>query len=272
MLESLLKKADIETSEFYRPPFRCFTCTQYIKPNTEHADRLAEAAFYLLFSDQRENSLVFSITELKNSNFKLHEQERLDFALKSGILSATRKGFLVRSSSAFSFIHKSLQEFLAAYPIARNTHLNLIDEVISGYLHRHKGACLDMSKVFIFLCGLDIMAANKLSGMMDERNNARVKSRFNDELSDIIIRGYMEAVANSHTSIALTLSHLECDCYNMKDANSVWKMNTFNLLSLSVRRYLTDRDSPVPDIDSSPANVESPSHIEFNLSSCHMLK
>ncbi|KAH3890870.1 uncharacterized protein LOC127853277 [Dreissena polymorpha] len=186
LLESLLKKANSETSEFQRPPFRCFTGTQYIKPNNEQVDCLAEAAFYLLFSDKRENSLVFSITELTNLNSKFHEQERLDFALKSGILSATRKGSVLRSSSAFSFIHKSLQEFLAAYHIARNTNIDLIDQVIAGYLHRHNDAYLDMSQVFIFLCGLDIMAANKLSCIMDKRNNARVKSGFDDQLCRII--------------------------------------------------------------------------------------
>ncbi|XP_052228339.1 uncharacterized protein LOC127842706 isoform X1 [Dreissena polymorpha] len=193
LLESLLKKANSETSEFQRPPFRCFTWTQYIKPNNEHVDRLAEAAFYLFFSDKRENSLVFSITDLKNSNSKLHEQERLDFALKSGILSATRKGSILRSSLAFSFIHKSLHEFLAAYHIARNTHLNLIDDVISGYLHRQKDAYLDISQVFIFLCGLDILGANKLSGIMDEHNNARVKSGFDNNLCGIILTGYMRS-------------------------------------------------------------------------------
>ncbi|KAH3783237.1 hypothetical protein DPMN_161170 [Dreissena polymorpha] len=270
LLESLLKKANSETSEFQRPPFRCFTCTQYIKPNNEHVNCLAEAAFNLLFSDKRENSLVFSISELKNSNSMFHEQERLDFALKSGILSATRKESLLRSSSAFSFIHKSMQEFLAAYHIARNAQLNLIDGVISEYLKSHEDAYLDISQVFIFLCGLDIMSVNMLSGLMDERNNARVKAWFDDELCSIILKGYREAVANAQTNIALTLSHLDCQNSNVRDAHSFWKNNTFSPLSLYIK--LSHIYLPVADKDGSPATEEPPSHIEFNLSSCHMLK
>ncbi|KAH3825018.1 hypothetical protein DPMN_126880 [Dreissena polymorpha] len=57
ILESLLKKANSKISEFQHPPFPCFTGTQYIHPNIEHLNRLAEAAFHLLFSNTRENRL-----------------------------------------------------------------------------------------------------------------------------------------------------------------------------------------------------------------------
>ncbi|KAH3780972.1 hypothetical protein DPMN_158797 [Dreissena polymorpha] len=97
--DSLLKKANGETGEFQQPPFRCFKWTQYIEPNIEHVDRLAEGAFNLLFSDKRNNSLMFSSVELKKYN--LDKKERLDFSLKSGILSATRKVSTLRSSSSF---------------------------------------------------------------------------------------------------------------------------------------------------------------------------
>ncbi|KAH3780462.1 hypothetical protein DPMN_158277 [Dreissena polymorpha] len=253
LLECLFKKANIETSEFQEPPYRCFTETQYIQPNIEHLNRLAEAAFYLLFSDTQ--SLVFTINELKKFNLGQLDQE--NFARKSGILSATRKESALRSSSSFSFIHKSIQEFLAAYHIACNT--NVIVDVISGYLSRHKDAYLDISQVFIFLCGLNMSAANKLSGMMDEHD---VDCLFS-ELENIILAGYREAVANQQKDILLKLSvyHLDFD-NDMRDLHTIWTNNKSDVLSMEI---YCNRES-------SRTRGESASQIEFDLSSCNKLQ
>ncbi|KAH3780655.1 hypothetical protein DPMN_158474 [Dreissena polymorpha] len=256
LLECLFKKANIETSEFQEPPYRCFTESQNIQPNIEHLNRLAEAAFYLLFSDTQEKSLVFTITELKK--FNLGELYPENFSLKSGILTATRNASALRSSSSFTFIHKSIQEFLAAYHIACNT--NLIDDVISGYLNRHKGAYLGISQVFIFLCGLNMSAANKLSGKMDEYYAGRFKAAF----QDVILAGYREAVANQQKDIVLKLSayYLEFD-NDIQDLHSIWTNNKSDVQYMKIY---------VPDRQLSQTGGESASHIEFDLSSCNKLK
>ncbi|KAH3781162.1 hypothetical protein DPMN_158987 [Dreissena polymorpha] len=263
LLECLFKKANIETSEFQEPPYPCFTETQNIQPNIEHLNKLAEAAFYLLFSDTPEKALVFTSTELKKFNLGRLDQE--NFALKSGILSATRKASALRSTSSFSFIHKSIQEFLAAYHIACNT--NLIDDVISGYLNRHDDAYLGISQVIIFLCGLNISAANKLSGMMDE-HDVRCWNPINHSgLKYIILAGYREAVANQQKDIILKLSvyHLDFD-NDMQDLHSIWTNNKSNVLSMCISS--SRESSPT----SSPTRGESASQIEFDLSSCMKLK
>ncbi|KAH3780481.1 hypothetical protein DPMN_158297 [Dreissena polymorpha] len=269
LLESLFKKANTETSAFQEPPYRCFTGTQYIQPNIEQMNRLSKAAFYLLFSDTQEKSLVFSITELKKFNLGLLDQE--NFALKSGILSATRDASALRSSSSFSFIHKSIQEFLAACHIACNT--NLIDDVISGYLNHHEGAYMDISQVFIFLCGLNMSAANKLSCMMDEHDVGCVQARIYG-LQYVVLAGYREAVANQQKDIVLKLSAYELtfdndirnlhitwtNLYNdIRDLHSIWTNNKSNVLSM---RF------DIPDKQSSPTICPSVSYVQFNLSSC----
>ncbi|KAH3714828.1 hypothetical protein DPMN_057529 [Dreissena polymorpha] len=48
LLESLFKKPNSEMCTFAQPPFRCFTGSQYIQPNIEYLNRLAELAFHLL--------------------------------------------------------------------------------------------------------------------------------------------------------------------------------------------------------------------------------
>ncbi|XP_052225974.1 uncharacterized protein LOC127841292 [Dreissena polymorpha] len=265
LLECLFKKANIETSEFQEPPYRCFTETQNIQPNIEHLNRLAEAAFYLLFSDTQEKALVFTITELKKFNLGQLDQE--NFALKSGILSVTRKAFALRSSSSFSFIYKSIQEFLAAYHIACNT--NVIDDVISGYLNRHKDAYLDISQVFIFLCGLNMSAANKLSGMIYELDDGCFRFMlpifgFGLQEQDTILAGYREAVANQQKDIVLKLSRFYFDFDNdIRDLHSIWTNNKSDVLYTDIH---------VPDRQISQTEGESASHIEFDLSSCNKLK
>ncbi|XP_052225970.1 uncharacterized protein LOC127841290 isoform X3 [Dreissena polymorpha] len=307
LLECLFKKVNIETSEFQEPPYRCFTETQNIQPNIEHLNRLAEAAFYLLFSDTQEKALVFTITELKKFNLGQLDQE--NFALKSGILSVTRKASALRSSSSFSFIHKSIQEFLAAYHIACNT--NVIDDVIFGYLNRHKDAYLDISQVFIFLCGLNMQAANKVSGMMDEHDVGCFhfeRPKFRSKLVNIILAGYREAVANQQKDILLKLSvyHLDFD-NDIHDLHSIWTINSVYYFNFDNEYYAKNvyndirdlhskwtnfyndirdlhsiwtnnksdvlyMDIYVPDRKISQTGGESAPHIEFDLSSCNKLK
>ncbi|KAH3705668.1 uncharacterized protein LOC127859814 [Dreissena polymorpha] len=217
LLESLFKKANSEEDHFYETPFQCFKGTQYIKPNIEHLNRFSEAAFHLLFSEERENYLVFGIEQLKQ--YKLNE--RKDFAMRAGILSAARKASTLRSSSSFSFVHKSVQEFLAAYYIACYSHV--IDEVISVYLINHENSYLDISEVLIFLCGLDISAANKLSILMNKAACECLVSL--ERFQDIILKGYMEAVANEYDDVRLELSHFFIDSQNIKDLHNIWARN-----------------------------------------------
>ncbi|XP_052240952.1 uncharacterized protein LOC127851293 isoform X2 [Dreissena polymorpha] len=257
LLESLFKKPNSEMCTFEQPPFRCFTGTQYIQPNMESLNRLAELAFHLLFVNARENSLVFTDTELRK--FKLNEREQKEFALKSGILSSARNTSSLRSASSFSFIHLSMQEFLAAYHIARNTHL--VDGVISVYLKRHNDAYREISQVFIFLCGLDVSSVDSLSSMM-EQHHVMPNSNYdvwlrNYRFQDTILTGLREAVANGHNDIRLRLSRFSFDNDNIIDLHRIWTNNASNVLSLEVDKYQND---------------ESASHITLDISLCRKLQ
>ena len=260
LVESLFKKANSCTRTFQQPPFSFFKRTEYIQPNLEPLNRLAEMAFHLLFVNERENAIVFSITELKE--FQIDEIK--DFALKSGILSAQRTASALRSSSSFMFIHLSMQEFLAAYHIARNT--NLIDGIISIYLNRHPKAYLDISQVFIFLCGLDISYAEKLSRMMHERHALDTNEYSNNHMCNrIVLAGYREANANGYSDIALKLSHFYFDNNNIIDLHKIWENNAANAIVLNVN--IDDR-KPLENPRISPGNDECASQITFDLQSC----
>ncbi|KAH3798726.1 hypothetical protein DPMN_152329 [Dreissena polymorpha] len=262
LLESLCKKANREMREFEQPPFQCLKCTQFIKPNMEDLNRLAELAFNSLFVNTKENSIVFGITQL--NTLKMDGRELMDFALKSGILTAKRNASVKRSTSSFMFIHLSMQEFLAAYHIARNTHL--VDSVILEYLNRHTNSYLDISQVFIFLCGLDVSSAETLSSMM-EQHHAMKHSGVN-ALQDTILAGLREAVANGHNEIRLRLSHFHFNEHTIIDLHRIWAKNAANVLSLDVRIS----KETFGNRRMSTANDESASHIKLDLSMCRKLK
>ncbi|KAH3749775.1 hypothetical protein DPMN_184288 [Dreissena polymorpha] len=131
MLDSLLKKASSKGKYFQKPQLTCFAKTKYIQPNIDNEIVIAKAAFCLLFSDTQEHSIVFDAKEI----YALLDDTQTEFALKAGILTETKTLSVVRSSSTFSFLHKSVQEFLAAYHIACNEHLSY--GVISENLKRH---------------------------------------------------------------------------------------------------------------------------------------
>ncbi|KAH3717348.1 hypothetical protein DPMN_060133 [Dreissena polymorpha] len=288
MLENLCKKANPQKSYFDRnhpSPVNCFSRTMYIKPNLKHIDAIAKAAFSFLFSNDKESSLVFSDIHLMAHLPETAKQ----FALDSGLLSK-RKGKKC-TDQTLSFVHKTIQEFLTAFHIHRNA--DVIHDVISGYFKRHDNSYRDISQMFIFLCGFNISAANKLSALINEHD---VYSDYDHYFHKCIISGYKEAVANKNTPIHLHLSHFYFDNKNAEDLIQIWTLNTPRARSLRVgfcsNRHLTVRSKdavfrlswtwacclsarkdPRPStLDDEEGVRSSTSCIEFDLSSCHNLE
>ncbi|XP_052234140.1 NLR family CARD domain-containing protein 4-like isoform X2 [Dreissena polymorpha] len=226
LIDSLLKKVSNEEGYFEDQRFNCFAETQYIQPNIHHVNQIAEAAFRLLFSDIQEKSLVFGAKDLK-----LEDAQR-KFALKAGILTKAKTSSLARSSSTFSFVHKSIQEFLAAYYIACNE--KVINEIIAGYFEQYDKSYLAMTQLFIFLCGVSISAGNALSDLMNE-SNVKYNSFQGDTLyQNCVFAGYREAVANSTGSINLRLTRFIINDISL-DLKNLWNMNVSNVMSLTIR-------------------------------------
>ncbi|KAH3748553.1 hypothetical protein DPMN_182999 [Dreissena polymorpha] len=199
--------------------------------------------------------------------------------MRTGILSATRKASTLRTSSSFSFVNKSVQEFLAAYYIACYSHV--INEVIFGYLKRHENSYPDISAVLIFLCGLNISAANELSILMNNAASDCLDSL--DIFQEIILDGYREEVANEQDDIRLALSYFNIKGDNIRDLHNIWASNTSVVRLFSMRleddiiersTYVEDdyTESPKPDKHNSTSESSTiASRIEFDLSSCDKL-
>ncbi|KAH3797937.1 hypothetical protein DPMN_151527 [Dreissena polymorpha] len=209
LLESLLAKVTNKSEYFNDSPVFCLKNTQFIKPNIEFVKAIANVAFHSLFSLEREKSLVFSEMELyQYLQHHVDKEEIKSIALNAGILSLRRSSSFINRSST-SFVHKSMQEFLAAYYIAEN--MNVIDEEMCGFVIKFE---ID---VFKYLCGLNINAANKLTCVLYD-TVARIDTSqphfcTSRTFQNILISGYKEAIANGidESQICLKISHIYYD-------------------------------------------------------------
>ncbi|XP_052786982.1 uncharacterized protein LOC128222150 [Mya arenaria] len=179
-------------------PFpRCFQHTKKVQMYYSIVMEMAQLAFTTLFSIDQTSALVFKKVDILS-------HENLLFVLKSGILQETKARSLLRKSSNYSFIHKSVQEFLAA--IYMSYHPEEFHRVFLPFYQKN-GALSDISQVFIFMCGLNIKLANEMSALISKRHN-RIRSLFNDN-QDVIVSGYKEAKASQVLNIQLSLYYFD---------------------------------------------------------------
>ncbi|KAH3812552.1 hypothetical protein DPMN_140987 [Dreissena polymorpha] len=242
LFDFLLKKASSSTAPFNPPPAQCFVNTQHIRPNIDLFNSLAELAFVQLFKSGKETNFLFNGSELSNCL----DQEQKALALKVGIL-LERKIESISGSLTFSFIHKSMQVFLAAYYIASNVSATL--NAISTYLFKYPDAFLTVYEVFVFVCGQDIQAGNALSRVIDGHNVLPEDTNFQVDttIQDIIECGYDEAKANKERDENIHLQLSCCRCFDSKSIGTL--RNTVKTkMSSSLRVLQIEQSKSEPDI------------------------
>ncbi|KAH3753265.1 hypothetical protein DPMN_187900 [Dreissena polymorpha] len=152
LLDLSFKKGNAKEGYFRKGTcFPCLSNTSFIEPHCEILDALANAAFHFTFSSQK--SLVFSKRELLD----FMSIEQLQFCLDAGLLTVMFKSEFSLNSQRMSFVHETVQEFLAAYYIAISQA-----DVIENLLSKHKCNVLEMSQIIIYMCGLACKIANEL--------------------------------------------------------------------------------------------------------------
>ncbi|XP_052787512.1 uncharacterized protein LOC128222513 isoform X2 [Mya arenaria] len=133
---------------------RCFKKTTCIHNNYNILKNMAELAFTKLFLNDRTSFLVFKEVDIL-------AQDNLVFLLKSGVLQETKSASLIRNKSSYSFIHKTVQEFLAT--IHMYYHPDDLHRVLTPFYEKN-GEMSDISHVhcIVFMCGLNIELANEM--------------------------------------------------------------------------------------------------------------
>ncbi|KAH3881074.1 uncharacterized protein LOC127879054 [Dreissena polymorpha] len=234
LLDFLFKKANGKPGYFNPPQFRCLAHTRYIQPNIDLFVALSRAAFELMFSGEKETSIVFGDREL----LKYVSMEEKSLALTTGILSERKSpSFTYRKSICF-FLHKSIQEFMAAYHIACN--LDVTSDALASYLQRNPNAYLDLSQVFIYVCGMDSVSANRLSCILDNYSIIHTSVHDCRELQCLIVSGFKECQANKQSIIdnCLKLSNFDFDYVidpeDIDALKSILMLNMNNINSIHV--------------------------------------
>ncbi|XP_052767637.1 uncharacterized protein LOC128208213 [Mya arenaria] len=221
------------------PLLRCFEHTKHVQKYYKIVLKLAQLAFEKLFLSERKSSLVFQ-------NVDCLTPDELLFVLKSGCMRETKTPSLIRELSSFSFIHKTVQEFLAAVHIA--SHTEEIQRVMKPYYkvaqqiltsdninwENFSMTTHDVSKVFIYMCGLNSEVAHDMSAMMshgilDHPNWGfhLVTHDVNLAVQETIYSGYREAKANNVQNIELLLLSFNID-YSTRDVATLKSLLSMN--------------------------------------------
>ncbi|KAH3747751.1 hypothetical protein DPMN_182181 [Dreissena polymorpha] len=152
LLDILFKNAHAEKGYFQTGnSFPCLSNTRFIQRQIDIFDALANVAFNFTFSSTK--CLVFNERSLLNYMSK----DQLEFCLHAGVITKRYSSAIGDQYAQFSFIHETVQEFMAAYYIARSKL-----DLMTHFRTESKYNVLEISQTIIYLCGLDCKIANKL--------------------------------------------------------------------------------------------------------------
>ncbi|XP_052212243.1 uncharacterized protein LOC127831315 [Dreissena polymorpha] len=188
LIDGLFKKVSLKRVYFVNQTFTCLKNTHYIQQHIKYLKVLSKIAF-LMFGVKEE---ITDRELLKH----LTSKQKL-FALNVGILTERKCVTPTYTPSMFKFIHKSVREFLCAYYIACNpSAISSISNKIADGID----AVNILADVFIFLCGLKISSANRISQLLDNIINSHnminiTQSQF-DNIQSKITQGFAEAKSN----------------------------------------------------------------------------
>ncbi|XP_052787365.1 uncharacterized protein LOC128222419 [Mya arenaria] len=202
---------------------------------------LSEIAFAKLFAEDENHTIVFEIDEEKNVTFESQKTA----SLESGIISRTN---VPGESPQYYFLHKTVQEYLAALCISKDI-LRCCLHIKITYQNQRRESGTSLSKVFHFLCGMNSKAAEELSKTMNELftdfcdregySSMAVKIHQNE-----IIQGQRELERGDNTGSELCLQHIyihnfdEC-VRGEKKATALeryFKTNQSSVISLHIRQ------------------------------------
>ncbi|XP_052796343.1 uncharacterized protein LOC128228853 [Mya arenaria] len=207
-------KANMSQSEVYREIIEERWCEMNDKMNIEDndipkefLDSLSELAFSTLLSANKDDSIVFAIKEYQ---LKKEYQRK---SLESGIMSCSKK--IGERSPSYQFLHKTLQEYLAALFLA-NCGSDLFEHcqhVQELYKHNMEEGVLNLTQMFLFLCGLNISAAGVFSKTLNEIFTEYIeRTGYSPEKASsfqaMLLKGYEEAEKNEHTGMELIQQHI----------------------------------------------------------------
>jgi len=230
--------------------FRLFADKKNVLRYWAYFTEIAKLAFEQLFPQHGHSSVVF------NSNICYLNNEIKRFALKCGILSEKQSNSFSCRSPNLTFIHKSLQEFLAA--VHMGLHEDLFEMAVEPRYscYAFDSYISDLSEVFIFMCGLNIIMAEKMSEIMNkhvkcENESGRIFFTHQSHeytLTRLIKQGVMEADKNGFEHFRPTLYYINSYLVKIQDHDILYRLlevNKTRVISVIVHNSFGRRNNVV---------------------------
>ncbi|XP_060592662.1 uncharacterized protein LOC132747328 [Ruditapes philippinarum] len=206
---------------------------------------IGKLAFYTLFSKKKEHTLVFD----RNVAKEYINQEDLKSSCLSGILSESKVKTLVSESSKISFSHKTVQEYFSALFISfQNT--NEVQKIILEECNCLQNI-LDMSKVFVFISGMNPKLMSTISSnLMPVINNNDKISKYRTladydymykkplkDIQDMCISCSKEGKENKDINLCLQDFIINVKCHKesyFKQLQHICSQNKKNIKSIRI--------------------------------------
>ncbi|XP_060557885.1 uncharacterized protein LOC132718254 [Ruditapes philippinarum] len=216
---------------------------------------LGKLAYYTLFNETRENTLVFDGSVAK----KYLTPDEMKFTLHSGMLSESTTKTLTKKFSKVSFSHKTVQEFFAAIFVSSENEAqkSLIEKC------RTVQDILDMSQIYEFICKMnaDLMSAisNDVMSVINEDEKTRHyrtrtgKWRLSDiyniplyNLQKMFMSCLQEMPESENIQLCLQDFFIDKKTEDSEQLQRMFKQNKANIKSLYI--YISNTSSSLREI------------------------
>lgn len=157
----------------------CFRNLDHSLKHIDFLDSIGKLAHRTLFNENETQRVAFSqgVAEL--------DEEMKDLAFQVGILTQRKIPSLTKRNSQISFLHKTFQEFFAAFALARVSGSGTVSKKLELILKRHNEG-VDITQLFLFASGMCSEIASKLS---DELSNISKDFEQENKRHPILLKG-----------------------------------------------------------------------------------
>jgi hypothetical protein len=233
-----------EKSQSYIPD--CFRKHQHFCGYFKFLLTIGKLAFYTLFSKKKEHTLVFD----KHDAEEYINQEDLKSSCLSGILSESKVKALINESCKISFSHKTVQEYFSAIFISFEK-INEVQKIIFEECNCLQNI-LDMSKVFVFISGMNPKLMSAISSdLMPVINNDEITKKYRTmtdydsmyikplaDIQDMYISCSKEGKENNELKLCLKDFIIDDKCHQknyFKQLQRLCQQNKENIKSIMIQ-------------------------------------
>ncbi|XP_053388427.1 uncharacterized protein LOC128551551 [Mercenaria mercenaria] len=233
---------------------QCFRDHEHCNQHCTYLKTLGKLAFETLFSETKENTLVFH----KSVADKYLSPNYLKLSLDSGILTQSTEKTLLKQISKVSFSHKTIQEFFCALYISCQNESDVKNIVLNKC--KSLQSILDMSTVFVFISGmvnaeiitsisqefLSVISEDKITS--EYRSTADWDCKPLEDIQDMYISCMKENTSDKELKLFCQDFFFSEDCKEVKYFSYLPRLAVHNKNNMASININTDRGRSLREI------------------------